>query len=469
MTWYQDLQNPVARDEATIIVEEFGRRGVTIGGVAQDGGVGFMYAEGQLLAREQYLGNLEAPLARRGFQARVARRVIKDIVLLDILPVESGGKSADGNDSAPQGNDENREGNGGQPDGNGDTAEDGQPPLVRLVNAIEAELGLGIVTLNHVLSVQGSPHPCPATEPQEVHDPKPYPPRCPRGGARVRIYVADTGWVSDTATTCPWLNGVSGDNDPRVEADRTILHYGAHGTFVAGVIRCLAPEAEIVVKNVFNIAGSALEADFVPELRKGFDYGAEIFHLTVASPTMHNRPLLAFGTWLEELRQHKGVVCVVAAGNNGSWLPSWPAAFRGVISVGALSADRRRRAGFSNYGSWVDVYAPGEDLVNAFATGRYKCQVFPYAGNVRTFSGMAQWSGTSFSTPVVTGLIAARMARRGESAEQASAALLAGADAQTIPGVGPVLLPSCGGKDDEVRRPGLWPRSVPLPWLRRHG
>jgi subtilisin family serine protease len=282
-----------------------------------------------------------------------------------------------------------------------------------------------------------------------VYNPRPYPPVCPGGGDRVRIYIADTGIVQNTVTNCPWLQGVTGDDDPSIAPDGTILHYGGHGTFVAGVVRCMAPDAEIVVRNVFDIAGSALESDFVPKLNEGFEYGAEIFHVTVASPTQGNLPLMAFEAWMQDLHQHKGVVCVVPAGNRGSKLPSWPAAFAGMISVGALSTDWRSRAYFSNYGGWVDVYAPGENIVNAFATGPYTCEVAPFAGEVRNFSGTAQWSGTSFSTPIVTGLIAARMARCGESGEEAAAALLPKARAQAIPGVGPVLLPCCDDDDDQ--------------------
>jgi subtilisin family serine protease len=103
-----------------------------------------------------------------------------------------------------------------------------------------------------------------------------------------------------------------------------------------------------------------------------------------------------------------------------------------------MTRDGQRRSWFSNYGSWVDVYAPGEDIVNAYARLPYKTT----SGEVRdTSAGIVKWSGTSFATPVVTGLIAARMSRTGENAREAADALLAGARCLFRPGVGPRLFP----------------------------
>jgi subtilisin family serine protease len=271
--------------------------------------------------------------------------------------------------------------------------------------------------------------------------------------------MADTGLLADAASHS-WLAGaVAGDLDPLPPlapgGTQPIPPYTGHGTFVAGVARCMAPAADVIVTNAFAIAGSTLESDLVPRLVAALGLGVDIFHLTIATLTRNDLPLIAFEAWLKLLRQYKGVVCVVAAGNNGSRRPTWPAAFSEVVSVGALAGDWRSRASFSNFGGWVDVYAPGRSLVNAYATGAYTCHVAPYTGQDRTFYGMAKWSGTSFSTPVMTGLIAARMSRTGENGQQAAAALLAEARSRAIPGVGAILLPCC--HDDRPGRPAESP------------
>jgi hypothetical protein len=106
-----------------------------------------------------------------------------------------------------------------------------------------------------------------------------------------------------------------------------------------------------------------------------------------------------------------------------------------LVAVGALRQDRLGRACFSNYDEWVTVYEEGENLINAFPTGRFvyneplcgsdpphcmyyptdpledgcTCLAAPARGSVALFDGMAMWSGTSFATPIVAARIARHM------------------------------------------------------------
>jgi subtilisin family serine protease len=402
--------DPVVAEQVDYIVSAFAERGINIGVVTADRGVSYMYAEGHLIVREEHLGRVQQLLPCQA----TAERITQGIMLLRMSEPPSGE----------------------------------QPTVADLLPVIDVELGAGIATPNHVLTAAGEVRPCPATEPEEVYaDIEPSPTvDVDGGGGGVFIYVADTGLLDGAAAAHPWLSGVQGDPDPLPkplpDGTQPITPYAGHGTFVAGVARCMAPQADVFVANIFSVAGSALETDFVRKLDAALGLGVDIFNLSIVAPTRNDVPLQAFRAWLETVvPQYKGVVCVVAAGNSGSRLPEWPAAFPGTVSVGALAADWHSRADFSNYGGWVDVYAPGRGLVNAYATGTYTCRVDPYVGQQRKFYGMARWSGTSFATPVVTGLIAARMSRTGENGRQAADALLAQARTQAIPGVGAVLLP----------------------------
>ena len=65
-------------------------------------------------------------------------------------------------------------------------------------------------------------------------------------------------------------------------------------------------------------------------------------------------------------------------------------------------------------------------MVNVYPYGRYVCHEAPNKGDVRRFdNGLARWSGTSFSCPLVAGLIAARMSVDQQGAKQARDAVLA--------------------------------------------
>ena len=458
--WYSSLEHPLEDEavaEAKIIVDAFRDREIPIeiGGFPDyaeedddlhPGGIAFMYDRDHILTREQYLGGVGGrPGPQRPVDASKQRgvldvlqpddrapeveviRVVRDVMLLCLNPRRH--KHTRNHDYGDEGGVEHAD-------------------VLDLLRLIDDELGEGIATPDHVLTAAQHLTPCSATEPEPPYPTAgPYPAVCRGGGGRVRIFQADTGLVTGAAETFPWLAGVHGDPDPR-ESGGTILPYGGHGTFVAGVLRCMAPEAQVHVANIFNIAGSARETDVAMRLKAAFGFGFEILHITASCLTRKNIPPQALEGFLELLRPYKGVLCVAEAGNNYTRRPAWPGAFRDVLSVGALATDWRRRADFSNHGGWVDVYAPGENLINAIGSGTYTCQIPPDVGQVRTFSGLAQWSGTSFSAPIVTGLIAARMARCGESAREAAAVLLAKARSQAIPGVGPVLLPYCDDDDE---------------------
>jgi subtilisin family serine protease len=434
--WRRDEAIRVAH-EADYIVGKFRDKEIPVGyATNDDGDILYMYVKGQLLTREQFLGGVAGPEPTREAGTQRPKGV------LDVL----GGAGLPG--TPPEIQIDRVIGDVVRLNLPGviDVPDDDPRSVPNLLLRIERELGAGFATPNHVLTAATGPMgPCPATEPQEVYGPwQPYPAVCPGdGGAGVRIYVADTGLLEGAATDFPWLQDVKGELDPRFGPGDAIQPYDGHGTFVAGVIRCLAPKAEIYVANVFDIAGSEVESDIAIRLNGALAHGAEIIHLTIASPSRNNVPMIAIQAWLEQLSAYQGVVCVAAAGNNGNRLPCWPAAFDQVISVGALASDWCSRAYFSNFGGWVDVYAPGQNLVNAYATGTYTCVTAPFVDEKRTFSGMVQWSGTSFSTPIVTGLIATRMSCCDENGQEAAAALLAEARARVVPGVGPVLLPCC--------------------------
>ncbi|HEX5188000.1 MAG TPA: S8/S53 family peptidase [Streptosporangiaceae bacterium] len=325
-----------------------------------------------------------------------------------------------------------------------------------VLDDLDRLLGVGVATHDHAFIITPLTI-CPATEPEAVITPQqaadPAVVRSalwpviadPSAGADVQVSVVDTGLIDGASAWAPWLDGVEPDTQADVEDPDRIRPgfadpYGGHGTFVAGVIRCLAPASHVVVEREIEASGFVRESSLIKQIHDALSRSPDLISMSAGGYTRENVPSLAFqALWEERLSQVGGVAFVAAAGNDGRAAPFWPAAFPWCVGVGSMSRDGQRRSWFSNHGAWVDAYAPGEDIVNAYARLKYMTVT---DGTVRdTSAGIVKWSGTSFATPIVTGLIAARMSRTGENARQAATALLTAARSQFRPGVGPRLFP----------------------------
>ena len=71
-------------------------------------------------------------------------------------------------------------------------------------------------------------------------------------------------------------------------------------------------------------------------------------------------------------------------------------------------------------------------MVNAYATGNYLPTWDGQQNQAVPFTGMALWSGTSFATPLVAGMVATRMTTAGQSSRQAWESLFQTAVQQTV-------------------------------------
>jgi subtilisin family serine protease len=90
-------------------------------------------------------------------------------------------------------------------------------------------------------------------------------------------------------------------------------------------------------------------------------------------------------------------------------------------------------AGFSNYGNWVDVYAPGMTVYSTYLQATW---LLPNdAPPPRPMDGWATWSGTSFAAPQVAAAIANTLRQSGGTARQAAHTVLSQAQWTPVTGL----------------------------------
>jgi hypothetical protein len=259
--------------------------------------------------------------------------------------------------------------------------------------------------------------------------------------APVRVVIIDTGVYG--GRTDGWLAGLE-TNENREALDDSpqngFLDLAAgHGSFCAGIVQQIVPEAHVVVCKELDSDGLAHELRvarrLVHEVRKGLEAGQHVIvNLSFGAQTADDERPVALGVALEIIDEESRAagleaVVVAAAGNFGHDRPCYPAAFPTVTAVAAVTQGLLP-AEWSSRGAWVDVCCIGEGVRSTFVPGTESPSVDT---EFEEFSrdAWALWSGTSFAAPQVAGAIAKIANDDGVTPTEARRRLLAGA--QEIP------------------------------------
>lgn len=210
-------------------------------------------------------------------------------------------------------------------------------------------------------------------------------------GTGVKVAVLDTGVTNHSA----FGSTISGINLVPLPGDLSAQN--GHGTAVASMIigansltPGVAPGAELFSVRIANDLGQSDSFLLAQGIVAAVDSGAKLINISMAS--QGDSALVRNAI---EYARAAGSLIVAAAGNNGLARVSYPAANAGVIAVGAVDALGNHLA-FSNSGAQLAISAPGFG-VNAAWTGDQAASV----------------NGTSFSSPIVAGAIAALLTQSG--------------------------------------------------------
>ncbi|HWI66414.1 MAG TPA: S8 family peptidase [Symbiobacteriaceae bacterium] len=210
-----------------------------------------------------------------------------------------------------------------------------------------------------------------------------------QGSSSVLIAIVDTGVDLDHPDL---INKVRTDIDwDYVNNDATAMDDNGHGTHCAGIaaaqtnnavgIAGMCPNCQVLPVKVLNSAGSGAFSAIASGIRYAADKGAKVISVslggTSSSTTLSDAVTYADG---------KGSLVIAAAGNNGNSTPFYPAAYTAAVAVAATDSSDYR-ASFSNYGSYVDVAAPGVSIYSTYWNNTYK-----------------SLNGTSMAAPHVSGL-----------------------------------------------------------------
>ena len=227
-------------------------------------------------------------------------------------------------------------------------------------------------------------------------------------GAGVVVAVLDTGidsshpalaggvspqGVSFVPGSAQWSDvgdGLDSDGDGLVDEQV------GHGTFVAGLIRLVAPDAMLLPVRVLDSDGIANNFQIARAVAWSIDRGAHVVNMSLGE----DYESITIMDVVAEAKS-KGVAVVGAAGNRATDDPKeYPASDANAIGVTALDWSDAR-APFANFGNQLDLAAPGDSIVMGPGADLAKAIIGPVPGG-----GYGVWEGTSFATAFVSGTAA---------------------------------------------------------------
>ncbi|WP_406479511.1 S8 family peptidase [Streptomyces sp. NBC_01615] len=237
-------------------------------------------------------------------------------------------------------------------------------------------------------------------------------------GSGVTAYVIDTG----VRITHSQISGRASYGYDAVDGDTTASDGNGHGTHVAttiaGTTYGVAKKANIVAVRVLDNSGSGTTAGVIA----GIDW-VTANHTTpaVANMSLGGSASTSLDTAVANSIA-SGVTYAIAAGNSGANASSYsPARVSTAITVGATSSTDAK-ASWSNYGSVLDIFAPGVSILAGYNTSD---------------TATATLSGTSMATPHVAGAAAVYLAgHTSASPAQVATALVNGATSGVVTSAG---------------------------------
>jgi serine protease len=227
-------------------------------------------------------------------------------------------------------------------------------------------------------------------------------------GTGVRVAVLDSGVGTDgddlachefvdpynAITDVAGLLSAADDNGHGTHVTGTIAQCTNNGIGAAGV----APGATIMPVKVMDDEAQATTQTIYRGMIWAMEHEADVINLSLGMECFDPWPMCADPVidYLAERAQESGIVVVASSGNDGSSYVSSPANHPSTIAVGGTKISDER-AGYSAYGSALDLMAPG---------GSRYAGIWQETFDAYGVWGYYEWSGTSMAAPHVTGTVA---------------------------------------------------------------